>query len=52
MLLKFLCFALCSGIIYVEIYSGYFADQRSYKTAWNCYSKAAFDHPNPYFGDV
>ena len=50
--LKFLCFSICSGIIYFEIYSGIYKDQRPYKTSWNCYSKAAFNYPNPYFGDV
>ena len=52
-LLKFLIFASIAVAIYLEVYDTQFnLSERQYRTQWRCYSKAAFTHPNPYFGDV
>ena len=47
----FICTAI-SMTIYLEVYSEGVVSHRKYSTPWQCFSKAAFDNPNPYFGDV
>ena len=49
---KFLIFGTLTTLIFAEIYSGIFTSERNYKPQWRCFGKAAFTHPNPYFGDV
>ena len=49
--LKFFIFAALTAAIFCEVYMG-LATGKSYQTSWTCHSKAAFTHPNPYFGDV
>ena len=51
--IKFLIFGSLAAGIYLEVYDSELAiSDRSYNTNWRCYSKAAFTHPNPYYGDV
>ena len=48
---KIFIFGALTVLVYGEVYSELFSD-RSYKSKWNCFSKTAFRHPNPYYGDV
>ena len=55
LLLKLTVTSLCTAPLYLEVFSGAAVlsnQSRSYHTPWQCFSKAAFTHPNPYFGDV
>ena len=58
-LCKLVVFTALIVVIYGEVYSSLSgsigsssSQQRSYKTPWMCHSKAAFNHPNPYYGDI
>ena len=50
--LKVAVTGLCTAALYLEVFSDTFTPTRSYHIPWQCFSKAAFKRPNPYFGDV